>query len=63
VTARATVRDAIFVGSALQYALRITDGPELTAEVPYDGVHPLLQVGQEVALGWEHSGALLFADA
>jgi len=63
VTARATVRDAVFVGSALQYALRIADGPDVTAEVPYDGVHPLLQVGQEVALGWDQSGALLFADA
>ena len=63
VTARATVRDAVFVGSALQYALRIADGPDVIAEVPYDGVHPLLQVGQEVALGWDQSGALLFADA
>ena len=62
-TARAVVRDAAFVGSALQYTLALVDGPDLTAEVPYDGVHPVFEIGQEVAAGWEPAGALLYADA
>ncbi len=62
-TARATIRDTVFIGSVLQYVLRLTDGPEMTAEVPYDGIHPVYAPGESVAVGWEPSGALLFADA
>lgn len=63
-TARARVRDVSFTGSALHYALAVTGaGPELTAEVPHDGVHPVLAVGTEVDIGWEPAGARLFADA
>ncbi len=62
VTAQAVVQDATFVGSALRYTLHVANGPGLTAEVPYDGVHPLFQPGAQVAIGWEASGALLFAD-
>jgi spermidine/putrescine transport system ATP-binding protein len=63
VAARATIRDAIFVGSALHYTLTVHDGPQLTAEVPHDGLHEILSIGADVPIGWEPSGAVFFADA
>ncbi len=60
---RATVRDAIFTGSAIHYVLGIADSAaELIAEAPYDGSGMMHQRGETVAIGWDEAAPRLFAD-
>ncbi len=60
---QATVRDAIFTGSAIHYVLGIADSPaELIAEAPYDGSGVMHQRGATVAIGWDEAAPRLFAD-
>jgi spermidine/putrescine transport system ATP-binding protein len=63
VAARATVRDAIFTGSAIHYVLGVDGTPvELIAEAPYDGSGVMHQRGAPVTVGWDEAAPRLFTD-
>ncbi|HEX6988903.1 MAG TPA: ABC transporter ATP-binding protein [Bacillota bacterium] len=60
---RATLTDVIFSGSVVKYFVRLhPEGPELTAEVAYDGNADLYGPGDEVEVSWDPSAmVVLFA--
>jgi spermidine/putrescine transport system ATP-binding protein len=60
--AAGTVREVIFSGSAVQYAVILApSGPQLMVETAYDGIHALIPTGTDVDVGWEPSSVRLFA--
>jgi spermidine/putrescine transport system ATP-binding protein len=57
----ACVRDVIFSGSSVQYAVQPTDSElELIVETRYDGSAPLLSSGQDVRIGWDETATRVF---
>jgi spermidine/putrescine transport system ATP-binding protein len=61
-TARARIRDVIFSGSAVTYALAVEGaGIELFAEAAHDGTGGLLSAGSTVDIGWDAGAPRLFA--
>jgi spermidine/putrescine ABC transporter ATP-binding subunit len=62
-TYEARVRDVIFSGSTVHYLLALDGAPiELTAEVTYDGVTPVLNPGDATRVGWEPASGLLLTE-
>jgi hypothetical protein len=61
-TARARIRDVIFSGSAVTYALAVEGaGIELFAEAAHDGTSGLLAAGSMIDIGWDAAAPRLFA--
>ena len=62
--AAGTVREVIFSGSAVQYAVTLEpSGPELMVETAYDGAHAVIDAGTVVDVGWDPASVRLFAFA
>ena len=59
---RATVREAIYLGSARKYELRTPDGVRLSARVPMGGAGETLEPGQEIEVRWRVADGVLVAD-
>jgi len=61
-TARARIRDVIFSGSAVTYALAVEGADiELFAEAAHDGTAGLLSAGSLIDIGWDAGAPRLFA--
>jgi spermidine/putrescine transport system ATP-binding protein len=62
--AQARVRDVIFSGSAVKYALMLEGaGVEIFAEATHDGATALLPAGALIEIGWDATAPRLFADS
>lgn len=61
--ATGTVREVIFAGSAVQYAVLLgPSGPQVMVETAYDGAHALFEAGATVEVGWDPASVRLFGD-
>ena len=59
---RATVREAIYLGSARRYELRTADGQRISARVPMGGAEEVLAPGEEVEVRWRVEDGVVVAD-